>query len=124
MRFLALVLVALVGGGLVGRVQGEPPAEQGHESAKVRVISAPSAVPKWIGEPISLSLKEADLVEVVRSLARLSKLNVVIDPRVQGKVTVELEDVPWDQVLHVILKTHRLGMEVDGRIVSIAPTPR
>ncbi len=123
MRPLALLLVALVAGGLIGRVEGEP-AEQGRESPKVRIISAPSAVEKWIGEPISLSLKDADLVEVVRSLARLSKLNVVVDPRVQGKVTLELEDVPWDQVLHVILKTHRLGMEVDGRIVSIAPAPR
>ena len=124
MRALALFLAVLVGGWLFGRVAAEPPAEQRRESARVRVVSAPSAVPKWIGEPISLSLKDADLVEVVRSLALLSKLNVIVDPRVQGKVTLELEDVPWDQALHVILKTHRLGLEVDGRIVSIAPASR
>ena len=71
---------------------------------------------KWHGEPISLSLKEADLREVLRSFAKLSELNLVLDPKVQGKVTVELHNVPWDQALSLILKTHRLGLVVDGRL--------
>lgn len=103
-----------------GRGAVEPPGGEGAEP-EVRIVSSPPAEPKWTGEPISLSLKDADLVEVVRSLARLSKLNVVIDPSIEGKVTVELHRVPWDQALHVILKSHRLAMEVDGRVASIAP---
>ncbi len=34
---------------------------------------------------------------------------------------VELKNVPWDQALHVILKTHGLAAEVDGRLWLIAP---
>ncbi len=68
----------------------------------------------WRGERISLSLKEADLGEVLRSFARLAGVNLVIDPVVRGKVTVELHDVPWDQALSVILKSQRLGVEVSG----------
>lgn len=74
---------------------------------------------RWAGEKISLSLKDADLVEVLRSFAKLGKVNLVIDPAVTGKVTVELHDVPWDQALSVILKTHRLGAELNGRILSV-----
>jgi type IV pilus assembly protein PilQ len=42
---------------------------------------------------------------------------------VKGRVTVELRDVPWDAALAVILRTHGLAAEVDGRIVSVAPLP-
>ena len=36
-------------------------------------------------------------------------------------MTVEREDVPWDQALHVILKIHGLSAEVDGRLWLIEP---
>lgn len=73
---------------------------------------------------ISLSVKDADLVEVVRSLARIAEVNLVIDPGVQGKVTAELVDVRWDRALAVILKTQGLAMELDGRILTVAPPRR
>jgi hypothetical protein len=76
---------------------------------------------RWKGFPISLSLRDAPLPEVLRSFARLAGFNLVLDPRVQGLVTVELRDVPWDQALHVILKTHGMGAEVDGRVWLVEP---
>lgn len=77
---------------------------------------------RWKGFPISLSLRDAPLPEVLRTFARLAHFNLVLDPRVQGSVTVELENVPWDQALYVILKTHGLGAEIDGRLWLIAPS--
>lgn len=74
-------------------------------------------------ETISLSLREADLVEVLRSFARLGGFNLVVDPAVKGTVTVELRDVRWELALAVILRTHGLAAEVDGRIVAIHPLP-
>lgn len=76
---------------------------------------------RWVGEPINLSLREADLVEVLRSFAKMVDVNLIIDPKVEGKVTVELHDVPWDQALHVILKSHGLGMEISGNVWSAKP---
>lgn len=74
-------------------------------------------------QTISLSLREADLVEVLRSLARLGGFNLVIDPSVKGTVTVELKDVRWELALAVILRTHGLAAEIDGRVVAIRPLP-
>jgi type IV pilus assembly protein PilQ len=76
---------------------------------------------EYFGEPISMSLKDADVREVLRSFARISGLNVVIQPGVKGTVTVELESVPWDQALDQILKINNLGYELDGNIMRIAP---
>jgi type IV pilus assembly protein PilQ len=76
----------------------------------------------WKGFPISLSLRDAPLTEVLRAFAQIAGFNLVLDPRIpQGTVTVELKDVPWDQALSVILKTHGLAAEVDGRLWMIAP---
>lgn len=76
---------------------------------------------EYVGEPISMSLRNADLVETLRSFAKISDLNLVIQPGVRGSVTVELESVPWDQAMEQILKINNLGMDIDGTIVRIAP---
>jgi type IV pilus assembly protein PilQ len=75
----------------------------------------------YYGEPISMTLRDADVVETLRSFAAISGLSIVVQPEVQGSVTVELENVPWDQALEQILKINRLGYELEGTIMRIAP---
>ncbi|HEX2463037.1 MAG TPA: hypothetical protein VHR17_00350 [Thermoanaerobaculia bacterium] len=103
-----------------------PTAAHGQQRETPRIVVLTPAATPAPAKPvpiISLSLKEADLVEVVRSLARIAAVNVIIDPGVSGKVTAELVDVRWDHALAVILKTQGLAMELDGRILTVA-TPR
>jgi type IV pilus assembly protein PilQ len=76
---------------------------------------------RYFGEPISLSLKDADIKDVLRSFAEIADINIVLQPGVRGTVTVELEGVPWDQALEQILKLNGLGMEIEGNIMRIAP---
>ena len=76
---------------------------------------------EYYGEPIDMSLRNADLVETLRSFATISSLNFVIQPGVGGRVTVELKGVPWDQAMEQILKINNLGIDIDGTIVRIAP---
>ncbi|HEX9945387.1 MAG TPA: hypothetical protein VGG03_25530 [Thermoanaerobaculia bacterium] len=82
----------------------------------------PSGQGPWRGFPISVSLRDASLPEVLRAFAQLARFNLVLDPRIPPQnVTVELKNIPWDQALHVILKTHGLGAEVDGRLWLVEP---
>ncbi len=46
---------------------------------------------------------------------------MIIDPQVQGRVNVLLNDVPWDQALDQILRANKLGYTVEGNILRIAP---
>ncbi len=91
----------------------------GQEPARALDVSSQQER-RYFGEPIDLSLRDADLVETLRSFAEIGGFNLLIDPSVQGTVTVELKSVPWDLALEQILKIHRLGMEVDGRVISVA----
>ena len=40
---------------------------------------------------------------------------------VSGTVTLRLKEVPWKQVMSIVLKTHQLGMDREGNVVRIAP---
>jgi type IV pilus assembly protein PilQ len=76
------------------------------------------------GEPISLDLKDADLKDVLRTFAKLARLNIAIDPEVKGSVTVRLHDVPWDQALDVILQVNGLGYVLEGNVLRVGEPRR
>ena len=102
-----------------------PPAPAPAADSPLKQLAAPAVVgggtKTYSGEPISLSLKDADIRDVLRSFAQISNLNIIVQPNVRGVVTVELEGVPWDQALEQILKINKLGMQLDGNILRIAP---
>ncbi|SMC17947.1 type IV pilus assembly protein PilQ [Desulfacinum hydrothermale DSM 13146] len=72
------------------------------------------------GKPISLDLQNADVQNVLRLLADISGMNIVLEPDVAGKVTLKVENVPWDQVLDMVLMMNRLGREEIGGVIRIA----
>ena len=76
----------------------------------------------YSGDPITMSLKDADIKDVLRSFSGITGLNVVVHPGVKGSVTVELTEVPWDQALDLILKINSLDYVLEGNIMRIATT--
>lgn len=76
----------------------------------------------YAGEPIDLKVTNADVTDVLRTFAQISGLNIIVQPGVNGQVTAELENVPWDQALEQILKINNLDYELDGNVMRIAPT--
>ena len=82
--------------------------------------AAPAAAePHFMGRPISLDVQEAEIGTVLRSLAGFSGVNIVASPRVAGKVTVKLEEVPWEEALAVILRAHSFDYIEENGIFRI-----
>jgi len=80
----------------------------------------PESEPGFSGELVSLKFKDADIRDVIICLCSIGRLNVVFDPDVAGKITLRLQDVPWDQALDVILKTLHLGKDIQGNVLRAA----
>ncbi len=100
-RFIHVsVVVALLMAGAFGALAQDGDAA----SLDTADVVAPGDEYKTV--PISLDVQEAEIGTVIRSLAGFSGTNMVASPRVVGKVTVKLEDVPWEEALAVILKAH------------------
>ncbi len=87
---------------------------------------APAAPPqapaeaRYTGEPISVNLKDVDLKDFFRLIHEISGLNIVLDPNVAGRVTIVLEDVPWDQALDIVLRNNGLDKQLEGNVLRIA----
>ncbi|MGC9193918.1 MAG: type IV pilus secretin PilQ [Syntrophobacteraceae bacterium] len=77
-------------------------------------------VKKFTGKKISLDLMDADIRNVLRLLSQLTSTNIVVDPDVSGKVTLRVKNVPWDQVLAMVLSMNNLGMEQHGDVIVIS----
>jgi len=84
---------------------------------KKKIISAP---PKYQGEPGDFIFYNADLKNVLLFFAGQYKLNMVIDPGIEGKVTCRMIQVPWDQALDVILRQHGLAAMREGTVTHAA----
>src|SRR5262245_27540384 len=70
---------------------------------------------------ITLDARDMDLGDFLRFMGQVADLNVVIHPAVQGKVNLMGKEERWDQVLDMVLKTHRLTKEIEGNIMRIIP---
>ena len=77
-------------------------------------IPAREIAKAYTGQKISLDLQEVDIRNVLRLLADITSKNIVVEPGVSGKVTLKVDNVPWDQVLELILKINELDQS-NGR---------
>jgi type IV pilus assembly protein PilQ len=96
----------------------EPAAPVAPESFQARTPAPGEKV--YTGHPISLDFKDGDLQDIFRLFADISGLNIVVNPGVSGKVTLKLNEVPWDQALDLILKANGLGYTLEGNVIRIA----
>ncbi len=93
---------------------------QDGEDFKTGAIKMDEGEKKYSGKKINLDFKEVDILDVLRLMADISKLNIIAGDDVKGTVTVRLVDIPWDEALDVILKSKSLGKERFGNIIRVA----
>ncbi|HVV81417.1 MAG TPA: type IV pilus secretin PilQ, partial [Kofleriaceae bacterium] len=72
------------------------------------------------GATIDLDFKDADIHDLLRTLATVGRVNIVVPDEVRATVTVQLKRVPWDQALEVILESKGLWYRKEGNLYRIA----
>ena len=77
--------------------------------------------PRFTGERLSLNFQDIATRAVLQLLAETGGVNMVVSDSVQSNVTLQLRDVPWDQVLDIILTTKGLDMRRNGNVIVVAP---
>jgi type IV pilus assembly protein PilQ len=97
-----------------------PPSAPLPSVTTVSVRPASCNTGRYTGEPISVNLKDVDLKDFFRLIHEISGLNVVLDPGVNGVLTIVLDDVPWDQALAIVLQNNALQCQLSGNVLRIA----
>src|SRR5690554_2842224 len=75
----------------------------------------------YTGDRITLNFQDIEVRSVLAIIADFTGLNLVASDSVQGRVTLNLEDVPWDQALDLVLKSHGLASRQEGNVIVVAP---
>lgn len=75
---------------------------------------------RYTGAKITIDLQNTDIRDFLRILADTGKLNLVMDPDVQGNYGFKFNETPWDQVLDVVLKNASLGKEIQNGVLRVA----
>lgn len=75
----------------------------------------------YSGNRVSLEFQDANIQDVLRLIAEVSKLNLILSDEVKGQVTLKLIDVPWDQALDILLTSRGLDKVQQGNILRVAP---
>jgi general secretion pathway protein D len=119
-RILAVAL------GLAVLMSAQAPAPQ---QPAAPAATAPQTAPQTVEpKPIPLgnmNLENASLVAVIDQLARLLKLNVIVDPAVKGSVTIntygDASKLDARNMLEMILRINNAGLIPDGDLFRVIP---
>lgn len=105
-----------------GYVDGAKPAIRTSNSASVSLrsdVKIPNA-----DSVVNLSLRDADVKQVLRMFADQAGMNIIFSPEVEGTVTMDLVDIPLGDALSLVVKTHKLFYDIQANtlVVSSAET--
>lgn len=125
---------------LVHAVAGSLPGQKRWDAIWQRIVvkvdhSAPAIHVEWPdvppaartyteGPPLSLDFKDGQLVDIFRLFADISQRNVVVHPGVSGHVTIQVNQIPWDQALDLVLSPNGLAANRVGNLIEIGPPKR
>jgi type IV pilus assembly protein PilQ len=106
-------------------IHDEDPQVETASAAAAGFASTPDgnllAQARYTGRRIDIDLKDADIHNVLRLLADTGHVNIVTADDVSGTITIRMRNVPWDQVLDVVLQAKGLGMVRQGNLIRVAP---
>ncbi len=75
----------------------------------------------YVGDRISLNFQDIEVRAVLQLIADFTELNLVASDTVRGRITLRLQNVPWDQALELVLKTKGLDKRQIGNVLMVAP---
>lgn len=76
---------------------------------------------EYTGSRLSFNFQDIEVRAVLQIIADFTELNLVASDTVQGRITLRLDNVPWDQALDMVLKTKGLDKRQVGNVLMVAP---
>jgi type IV pilus assembly protein PilQ len=76
---------------------------------------------EYSGDKLSLNFQDIEVRSVLQLIADFTGLNLVASDTINGRITLRLQNVPWDQALDLVLKTKGLDKRKVGNVLLVAP---
>lgn len=107
-------------------VAGEAPQRPAGKDLPSLLEAAPWSVSEFLqGSLVNIDVVDQDFRAVCESIAELAKANLVVAPRIDERITVQLRQIPWRQALKLICRM--CGCEIErgtGGLLLVTQPPR
>jgi len=71
-------------------------------------------------EPVSLSLRDSDVKQVLRMFADKAGMNIIFDPSVTGTITLDLVDVPLNSAFDLVMNVAGINYVVEDNTLIVS----
>lgn len=72
------------------------------------------------GSVVNLSLRDADITQVLRMFADQAGMNIIFTPEVSGTVTMDLVNIPLKEALDLVVKTQKLYYDIQANTIVVS----
>jgi type IV pilus assembly protein PilQ len=76
---------------------------------------------RFRGDKLSLNFQDIEVRAVLQLIADFTDMNLVASDTVSGRITLRLQNVPWDQALEIVLRTKGLDKREVGNVLMVGP---
>jgi len=73
----------------------------------------------FTGELINLRLEDADIHLVMKNFSMITGFTIEVDPGIETLLTVNLKQLPWDQVFDLMLRINGLAFTHENDVLSV-----
>lgn len=75
---------------------------------------------RYTGQPMTANFKDMPVAQLLQVISQVSGRRIVVDSSVTGSITLRLDNVPWDQVLDIVVRTKGLLMRTQADEIVIS----
>jgi len=75
----------------------------------------------YAGEKMSFDFVDTDIRNILQLIADVADINIVWGSDVEGKVSMRLDNVPWDQALEMVLRPNGLTYQIEDDVLWVVP---
>ena len=88
---------------------------------KTRAELSEATSKEYAGQKMSFDFVDTDIRNILKLLAEVANLNIVWGTDVEGKISMRLDNVPWDQALEMVLKPNGLTYQIEDEVLWVVP---
>lgn len=76
-------------------------------------------LPLSAGGLVDINVKDADIRETLEKIAREASINIIVSPKVSGKITCLIKQMDARELINFIARANGLVVEDHGRIIVV-----
>ena len=99
-----------------GKDKGSVPAKPISRAEQFEATSK-----QYAGQRMSFDFVDTDIRNILQLISEVAGINIVWGSDVEGKISMKLDNIPWDQALEMILRPNGLTYQIEDDVLWVVP---